>query len=756
MTLLDKKINRRSFLKVSTLASGGMMLSFSWLAGCKPTAEEVLTMPDEWFEINSYIKIGENGAVTLFNPNPEFGSNVKTSLPMLLAEELDVDWKNVFVEQADFYPKRFERQFTGGSQGVRSGWIPLRTAGATARHLLVAAAAQTWKVPAAEITTNAGTIEHKSSGKKAGYGEMASLAGTLEAPDPETVKLKEIKDFKIIGNSKKNVDGSKIVTGKPMFALDHKVEGMKYAAIVHPPAFGMKLKSFEKSSVTEMSGIQDVFVINVFKDDYARHNFDTTTFPEIIAIVGNSTWEVLQAKKNLKADWEKAPESTFPMAGRDGQTTKINVPAGLENSSTHKEKMAEYITKPGNVLRKDGDPEGAFKVAARVLERTYTAPFLAHNTMEPVNCFADVKGNKAVIYGPSQIPDFIMGALVSSLGIEKENIQINLARMGGGFGRRAYSHHMVETALISQKIQAPVKMIYTREDDMTSGVYRPTYSATYRAALDEDNMLLALHVKAGGIPESPIHANRFPAGAIDNYLAEGWQIESNITIGAFRAPRSNFIAGAEQSFLDELAEEMGKDPIDFRLELLKRAETNPVGTDNDYDPKRYAGVLELVREKSGWDTVKSNFYRGVSAYFCHNSYVAEVIDITIKDNQPVVENVYAAVDCGIVVNPDAAANMGEGAIVDGIGNAFYGEMTFENGAPTKTNFDKYRMIRHSEAPKKIEVHFVQNNEDPTGLGEPLFPPVFAALGNSLYKATGKRLYEQPFQPQIMQMENLRM
>ena len=756
MTLLNKKLDRRSFLKVSSLAGGGMILSFSWLAGCKPTPEEVLTMPDEWFTINSYIKIGENGAVTLFNPNPEFGQNVKTSLPMILADELDVDWKMVFVEQADFYPDRFDRQFTGGSNSVRSSWKPLRTAGATARQLIVNAAAQTWNVPASEIITENGTVGHKSSGKKASYGEMASLAGTLEAPDPEAVKLKENTDFKIIGNSKKNVDGTKIVTGKPMFALDHKVEGMKYAAIVHPPAFGMKLKSFDKSSVTGMPGIQDAFEVKVFKDDYGRNFFDTTTFPEIIAIVGNSTWEVLQAKKSLKVEWETAPDSTFLMGGRGGQNMEIKVPGGLENSSSHKEKMAEYITKPGNVLRKDGDPEGAFQSAARILERTYSAPFLAHNTMEPMNAFADVKGDKAIIYGPTQAPDSIMNALSSSLGLPKENIQINLSRMGGGFGRRAYSHHMTEAALISQKIQAPVKMVYTREDDMSAGVYRPTYSATYRAALDENNNLLALHVKAGGIPESPIHANRFPAGAIDNYLAEGWQIESNITIGAFRAPRSNFIAGAEQSFLDELAEEMGKDPIEFRLELLKRAETNPVGERNDYDPKRYAGVLELVRDKSNWSTVPNGISRGVSAYFCHNSYVAEVVDISIKDNQPVVENVFAAVDCGIVVNPDAAANMGEGAIVDGIGNAFYGEMAFENGVPTKTNFDKYRMIRHSEAPKKIEVHFVESNEDPTGLGEPLFPPVFAALGNSLYKATGKRLYEQPFEPQIMQMENLRM
>lgn len=753
MTLANKHINRRSFLKVSALAGGGMVLSFSWLAGCKPTTkEELLALPKEWFELNSYIKIGENGTVTLYSANPEFGSNVITSMPMILAEELDVDWKKVMVEQADFFPVRFERQFTGGSQGIRQGWTPLRTAGATARQMLVNAAAQTWQVPAEEIITEAGTIIHKASNKKAGYGEMASLASTLEVP--EEVKLKEIKDFKIIGNSKKNVEGQKIVTGKPLFAIDHKVDGMLYAVIVHPPGFGMKLKAFDGASVKSMPGVKDVFSIKVFNDDYERNFFDTATFDEMVAIVGNSTWEVLNAKKALKVDWEKAPESSFAVDARGNKIT-IKVPAGLENSEDHKAKMTEYSQKPGNILRRDGDPEAAFKKASKIIERTYTAPFLAHNTMEPLNCFAHVTADQAVIYGPTQAPEFIIGTLSNRLGLPKEKIQINLARMGGGFGRRAYSHQMVEAALISQKVNVPIKMTYTREDDMTSGVYRPTYSATYRAALDENNNLTAFHVKAGGIPETPIAPNRFPAGAIDNYLAEGWEISSNITIGAFRAPRSNFIASAEQSFLDELAEEMGKDPIAFRLELLDRAKTNPVGEKNDYDAARYAGVLELVREKSKWDSPEPNVHRGVSAYFCHNSYVAEVLDIEIQNSKPVVKNVIAAVDCGIVVNPDAAANMGEGAIVDGIGNAFFGDLPFKDGVPEKTNFDKYRMIRQMESPKSIEVHFVKNDIDPTGLGEPLFPPVFAALANSLYKATGRRYYDQPFAPQL-EMQNLTM
>ena len=755
MATLDKKLDRRSFLKVSALAGGGMVLSFSWLAGCKPTTEEeLLAMPKEWFELNSYIKIGENGVVTLYSSSPEFGQNVKTSMPMILAEELDVDWKKVIVEQGNFDTQRFQRQSAGGSQSIRQGWRPLRTAGATARAMLVGAAAQFWNVPASEITTSAGILEHKGTGKKAHYGEMASLATTIEVPkNPE---LKDITKFKIIGNSKKNVEAEKIVTGKPLFGIDYKVGGMKYAGIVHPPAFGMKVKSFDASSVLGMPGIQDVFTISIFNENYVRSFFDVATFPELLVVVGNSTWEVFQAKKNLKVEWENAPESSFTKTGFGGRNpSKVTVPEGLESTAYHQEKMAEYTQKPGNVVRRDGDPEGAFKKAAKVLERTYTAPFLAHNTMEPANFFAHVTADKAELYGPTQWPEPMSAALADRLGMPIENIKINLARMGGGFGLRAYGHHMLEAALISRKIAAPVKMVYTREDEMTYGIYRPTYSATYRAALDENNNLLALHVKAGGIPESPLSANRFPAGALDNYLAESWQVESNITVGAFRAPGSNFMAAAEQSFLDELAEELGKDPIAFRLELLKRAETNPVGERNDYDAKRYAGVLELVRDKSNWNTPAAGVHRGVSAYFCHNSYVAEVVDIKIVDSKPVVEKVYAAVDCGIVVNPDAATNMGEGAIVDGIGNAFFGELAFENGAPTKTNFDKYRMIRQKETPKSIEVHFVDSKEDPTGLGEPFFPPVFAALANSLYQATGKRYYDQPFAPQL-EMQNLKM
>lgn len=744
METVNKKINRRDFLKVSALAGGGMLLSFSWLAGCKPTPEVVSNLPKAWFELNSYIKIGDNGLVTLFSPNPEFGQNIKTSLPMLLAEELDVDWKNVMVEQADFSAKRFERQFTGGSTSIQMAWEPLRTAGATARQMLINAAAQTWQVPAGEITTQDGVLHHKMSGKEAGYGEMASQAAKLEVP--KAVSLKKAGDFKIIGNSKRNVEGWNIITGKPLFTLDYKQEGMLIAMIVHPPAFGLKIKSIDDSAARSMPGIKDVFTIKLFDEEFERQAFDITSFNELAVVVGNTTWEVMQAKKALKVEWENTKESNFVINNFGGGKKNVTVPAGLESTEQHKEMMAQMAKKPGTILRKDGDPEGAFKKAAKVIERTYSAPFLAHNTMEPVNCFAHVTADKAEIYGPIQIPEFVVAGLSTRLGLPKEKIHIRLARMGGGFGQRSYGHHLVEAAIISQKMKAPVKLVYTREDDMTYGIYRPTYTATYKAGLDDKGNLVAYSIKAGGIPEGPLGwaQNRFPAGAVDHYLAEEWVLNSNITMGTFRAPRSNFLGGAEQSFLDEVAELAGKDPIDFRLELFDRAKNKPVGKENNYDPDRYAGVLKLVRDKSNWKQTKKDVHRGVSAYFCHNTYVAEVVDLSMQENKPVVEKVYAAVDCGVVVNPDAAINMGQGGIIDGIGNALYGGMTFQEGVPQKNNFDKYRLIRHSEAPKAIEIHFVKSEENPTGLGEPLFPPIFAALANALYKATGQREYNQPF------------
>lgn len=727
------------------------MIGFNWFLSCedetKPQeiAEVERPLPKEWYEINGFLKIGDNGMVTIMSPNPEIGQNVKTSMPMIVAEELDVDWNDVIVEQAPLNTDLYTRQLAGGSGSIKVGWEPLRMAGASARTLLLLAAAQKLEVPVAELITENGQITHAATGKSIGYGEVASAAGEIEVP--EEIKLKDNKDFKIIGHSKKNVDAKKIVTGQPLFGLDFKEEGMLTAMIVQPPAFGKTLKSFDDSKARSMPGVVDIFTINTYPDDIEKQWSDVHAFNELVVVLANSTWEAMQAKKAIEAEWILNPKMTKEERIFDGIGAN-----GLENTSAHKSKMEEISAKNPRVVRKDGNPEKAFSQAAKILERTYTAPFLAHNTLEPMNFYANVSDGKVQLIGPIQTPEYLEKTVSARLGIPLEDVDIQMTRMGGGFGRRLYGHFGVEAAVISQKANAPVKLVYTREDDMTNGVYRPAYRATYRAALDENNNLIGFHVRAGGIPEPPLAANRFPAGSVDNYLAEDWSVPSAISVGAFRAPRSNFIAGAEQSFLDELAEEMGKDPIEMRLEMLERAKNSPVGENNDYDPERYAGVLKLVRDKSGWKTNDTSKNRGVSAYFCHNSYVAQVLDMVNKNGKAVVDNVYCAIDCGIVVNPDAATNMAEGGIVDGIGHAMYSEITFEDGRPQQQNFDKYRLIRHNEAPKKIEVAFVDNGIDPTGLGEPPYPPIMGALANALYRATGKRFYNQPFISEIQEIK----
>lgn len=724
MTLINTKHNRRSFLKASALAGGGMVLGFSWLASCKPTPEQVRAMPEEWFDINSFLKIGNNGIVTIMSPNPEIGQNVKTSMPMIVAEELDINWKDVIVEQAGLDTNNFRRQLAGGSQSIRFGWHSLRMAGATARRMLMEAAAKKWEVPVTELTTADGVISH-SSGKSAGYGEIASEAASVEIP--EKVKLKDPKEFKIIGQSTKNVDGPKIIKGEPLFGIDFKKEGMLIAMMVHPPAFGIKLKSFDDSEARKVAGIKDIFEITSLPEGLEREWSDVNAFPKLVVVLGESTWQVMKAKKALKIEWEEdsTPENT------EGYTRGLK--DLVDNASDPEERQS----------RKDGNPEKAFREAATVIEQSYSAPFLAHNTMEPMNFFADVSNGKAELTGPIQTPEYLRKTVSKVLIISEDNISIMMTRMGGGFGRRLYGNFGVEAAVISQKAGAPVKLIYTREDDMTQGTYRPAYEMKYRAALDKNNNLTAIQIRGAGIGGSSVFPNRFPAGTLDHYICEGFGLPSNISVGAWRAPRSNFTGFAEQSFLDEIAKAVGKDPIDFRLELFERAKTNPVGKDNDYDPERYAGVLKLVREKSGWDTGRPGIHRGVSAYYCHNSYVAQVMDITMQNGLPKIQKVWCAIDCGIVVNPEGARNQVEGGIIDGIGHAMYSAMTFTEGKPDQENFNKYRLIRNNEAPLEIETFFVQNGIDPTGLGEPSLPPIAAALGNAIFAATGERITSQP-------------
>ncbi|WP_088340337.1 xanthine dehydrogenase family protein molybdopterin-binding subunit [Robiginitalea sediminis] len=723
MTRIKTQYNRRSFLKVSAAAGGGMLIGFNWMMSCTRAEEKpAIAIPNEWFEINGYIKIGDTGMVTIYNPNPEIGQNVMTSMPMIVAEELDVPWDHVVVEQGMLDSDAFKNpQFAGGSLSIMLGWEPLRMAGAAGRRMLLEAAAKEWGVAVSDLSASQGIIKEVNGERSIGYGEIASKAVGIEIP--EEVELKDPTTFTLIGTTQKNVVGKDIVTGKPLFGLDYQREGMKLAMIVQPPAFGMTPTGFNQEEIKGMNGVTDAFMIDTGIDSELFGN--VSAFPKCIAIVGDTTWELMQAKKAVRAQWETV--------------------GALEDSRMHTERMEEVLRSgtPRDV-RRDGDPEAAFARAAKVIERTYTSPFQAHNTMEPMNFFAHVTADGAELFGPTQTPNALRDLAALLLDMDKEKFSVGMTRMGGGFGRRLYTHFGLRAAAISKQAGVPVKLIYTREDDMANGVYRPAYASTYKAGLDENNNLIAFSVRGTGLPEGAIFPSRFPAGTVDNYLAENIMSETNISTGAWRAPRSHFTAGAEQSFLDEVAEAAGKDPIEFRLELFERAKNNPVGEEHDYDAERYAGVLKLVKEKAGWGTNTPGVFRGVAAYFCHNSYVAEVFDMVQEDGELKVQKVWCAVDCGIVINPDAAANMIQGGVVDGIGHAMYSQLTFENGVPQQQNFDRYQLIRHSQAPKEIEVFFVDSDVSPTGLGEPGLPPAAGAMASAMYKATGRRVYNIPF------------
>lgn len=720
-------LNRRSFLKASALTGGGFVLGFHWVA---KTAEAASGLAADPVRINAFLKVATDGKVTIFSPNPEIGQNVKTSMPMIVADELDVDWGRVAVEQAPLDTSRFTRQLAGGSQSIRQNWKTLRTAGATARRMLLEAAAQRLDVPIGELSTERGVIRHSGSGRELTYGEVATDAAQLAVP--QDVQLKDIKDFKIVGHSQKNVDGSAIVNGKAIYGIDVQREGMLIAMITHAPAFGMRLKSMDDSAARAMPGIVDIFTINAEPPN--RQWSDVNAFPEKVVVAGRTTWEVMKAKQALVLEWESV---TSP-----------------ESSSSQDEELENLLRSgDGRVVRRDGDPESAFAAAHQVIERTYTAPFLAHNTLEPMNFFAHVRADKAELVGPVQTPQFLRASVASACSLPEEAITIELTRMGGGFGRRLYGHFGVEAAVISQHLQAPVKLVYSREDDMTQGTYRPAYKVKYRAALDEAGNLTAFHARGAGVSEGPLTGSApFPAGGVDNYLAELLVLDTSVTTGAWRAPRSNFIAGAEQSFIDEVAEAAGRDPVEFRLALLDRMATAPVGDEIHYEAPRYANTLKLVAEKCKWGNSSPDVYRGVSVFYSHNSYVAEVVDMVVRDGRPTIETVWAAVDCGIVINPNAARNQVEGAIVDGIGHAMYGALTLTDSKPDQDNFHTYRLIRMPEVPQSVEVFFVESDIDPTGLGEPALPPAAGALANAYYKATGHRLYRQPY---IQEMDAVR-
>ena len=703
------KTNRRNFLKLAATAGGGLFLGFHWNSA-EGSAMEVISgaaVSEGTVSFNSYLSISPENSITIFSPNPELGQNIKTSFPMIVAEELDADWTKVKVVQAALDTKKYERQVTGGSGAIPHSWERLRKAGATARQMLIEAAAKKWNVPAASLSTDNGFVIHKESGRKFNYGELATDASSI--PVPAEVKLKDKKDFKIIGTAIHNVDNHEMITGKPLYGLDFYREGMRYAMIQRPLAFGMKIKSVDSAAAKAMPGISDVVV---FKNN--------------VAIVGKSTWQVNKARKVLKVEYEAE--------------------GAIESTSDHDRLFKELLdSKEATVRRKDGDVEAAFKGAAKVISREYQCPFLPHNPMEPMNFFAHVRADGVELVGPTQTPEMARNETAKLLGIAPEQITLELTRLGGGFGRRLKADYVLEAAELSSIIKAPVKVIWTREDDMTGGSYRPAVRYRFEAALDAKGNMTGYKLRGVGINSGNCtREDNFPSGAVDNLLIDSIEHKSPITTGAWRAPITNFLAFAEQAFIDEVAAAANQDPIQFRLALLSKAKASPVGAVK-YDIDRMKTVIELAAEKSGWGK-KQNLSQGFSVYFSHRSYVAQVAEVEMKKGKPVIQKIYAAADCGVVVNLSGAYQQVRGGIVDGLGHALYSNITFKEGVPEQKNFNSYRLIRMKEVPE-IDVHFVNNGIDPTGLGEPALPPTGGAVANALFKATGKRLYNQPFSKQ---------
>jgi isoquinoline 1-oxidoreductase beta subunit len=699
------KTTRRDFIKLSALAGGGLILGFSWLESDAESPIIISKLPFEGsVGFNSYLSISKDGMITILSPNPELGQNIMTSFPMIVAEELDADWTKVKVMQAALDTKNFDRQLTGGSGAVPHSWKRLRTAGATARNMLLQAAALQWNVPVEECTASNSMVTHEKSGKQAGFGDLAEKAATLAVPT--NVSLKDRKDFKLIGKAIKNVANKSIITGKPLFGLDFYREGMLFAMIQRPLSFGTKIKSVDSVAAKAMPGIVDVVV---FKNN--------------VAVVGKSTWEVSKARKLLKIEYEND--------------------SAIESTADHDSIFKNLLeTGKPEVKRKNGDVTAAFSAAAKTVKAEYQCPFLSHAPLEPMNFFAHVRPDGIELAGPTQTPASARNAVSKLLGVAEDKITLEITRLGGGFGRRLKFDYVVEAAELSSIIKAPVKVIWTREDDITGGSYRPAVRYRFEAALDSNGNMTGYKCRGVGINSgNTTREDNFPSGAVENLLIENVEHKSPITTGAWRAPITNFLGFAEQSFFDEVAIAAGKDPVQFRLDLLARARTAPTGQIK-YSIDRMEAVIKMATEKSGWGK-KPGVSQGFSVYYSHLSYVAQVCEVVLVAGKPVIKKIFAVSDCGQVVNLSGARQQVMGGIVDGLGHAMYSKLTFKNGATEQTNFNNYRLIRMKEIPD-IETYFIDNGIDPTGLGEPALPPTGGAVANAIFKATGKRLRNQPF------------
>jgi isoquinoline 1-oxidoreductase beta subunit len=727
-------MNRRSFLKVSTLAGGGMMLSvtldgFAALSA-QSSGDATLT---------AFITIHPDNTVTIIAKNPEVGQGVKTSMPMLIAEELGVEWKNVRLQQADLDPVKYGPQNAGGSTATPTNWEPLRRAGAAGRYLLIAAAAQTWNVPASECTAGAGRVTHAASNRSLAYGELATRAATLTPPDLRSVALKDPKDYTIIGKATPGADVKAIATGKPIFSIDFTVPGMLYAVFEKCPVFGGKVESANLDVIKSQPGVKHAFVV--------EGGSDLTSLLGGVAIVADSWWQAESARKKLVVKWNEGATATQSSAGFARRAQQLS------------------SEPPQFTIGKEGDPQAALASAARRVEGAYSYPFISHAQLEPENAVARWNGNRLEIWSPSQTPQRGRDMLKQLFSLSDADITQHMIQAGGGFGRRLSNDYAVEAAWISKQIGGgPVKLLWTREDDMRHDFYRPGGFHFLKGGVDANGKIVAWHghfISYGPMspppnapnafaPSANIPSTEFPSGFVPNFAIECSLMPLGVPTGALRAPRSNAVAWVYQSFIDELAHAAGKDPLQFRLDLLATPPSKAAG--DVFNAERMSGVLKVVAERSEWANRRmgqqangTKTAMGIACHYSHRGYFAEVAEVTVSDGQAVrVNKVWVAADVGRqIVNPSGAINQVQGAVIDGLAELMAQEITIENGRTVQSNFNQFQLMRMRNSPPAVDVHFVITDNPPTGLGEPALPPILPAVCNAIFAINGQRIRQLP-------------
>lgn len=714
--IVDQKMERRDFLKVSVAASGGLLIGFRFPGISKlASAQSLKTASADTFMPNAFVRIGTDERITVIVNHSEMGQGVYTSLPMLLAEELDADWSKVGFESAPVDPKynhpAFGMQMTGGSSSVWSGLEQFRQAGAVARALLVAAAAQQWNVDPASCRTESGAVFNGSSHKLT-YGHLVETAAKLTPP--AHVQLKDPKTFKLIGKPLKRLDTPVKTNGSAVFGIDVKLPGMLTAVIARPPIFGAKMKSFDDSRARSMPGVRKIVAI-----------------PAGVAVIADSFWQAKSARDALRVEWDEG---------------------AMQNFSTNEmmRTFRERAESPGTSVRKDGDAESALASAAKKIEAVYEVPYLSHLMMEPLNCVVDLRADSCEVWTGSQFQTIDRANAAKIAGLPNEKVQLHTTFLGGGFGRRAnpQSDFVVEAVYVAKAAGAPVKVIWTREDDMSGGWYRPAFLHAIAGGIDANGNVVSFRSRSVGqsIMAGTLFAAMMMKGKtydpasveglddlpyeIPNIAVESHQAEVGVPVQWLRSVGHSHTAFAVECFIDELAALAGKDPYQFRRAMLQK---HP----------RHLGVLDLAAQKAGWDKpLPKGMGRGIAVHFAFESYAAHVAEVSVTDDRVRVHRMVCAVDCGQYVNPNIIKAQLEGGAIFGASAALYQELTFENGRLQQTNFNSFPVMRMNECPE-IETYIVDNQEKSGGIGEPGVPCAAPAIANAVFAVTKKRIRRLP-------------